>query len=107
MTELARQTAGELLNVRPLEPTFFDRQMAFNLLAQVGKPDERGHTLLEKRLVRELRQVMALPSLKISVTCIQAPVFAAIALVSVCNQRVRLTWLKSPPLWKTPGHRAG
>ena len=72
--ELARQTA-ELLNVRPLEPRFFDRQMAFNLLAQVGKSDEQGHTLLEKRLVRELRQVMALPSLKISVTCIQAPVF--------------------------------
>jgi aspartate-semialdehyde dehydrogenase len=74
VSELARQTA-ELLNVRPLEPKFFDRQMAFNLLAQVGKPDEQGHTLLEKRLVRELRQVVALPSLKISVTCIQAPVF--------------------------------
>jgi len=74
VSELARQTA-ELLNVRPLEPKFFDRQMAFNLLAQVGKPDEQGHTLLEKRLVRELRQVMALPALKISVTCIQAPVF--------------------------------
>ncbi|KRB06045.1 MULTISPECIES: aspartate-semialdehyde dehydrogenase [Pseudomonas] len=74
VSELARQTA-ELLNVRPLEPKFFDRQMAFNLLAQVGKPDEQGHTLLEKRLVRELRQVMARPSLKISVTCIQAPVF--------------------------------
>ncbi|WP_130907720.1 aspartate-semialdehyde dehydrogenase [Pseudomonas sp. Sample_16] len=74
VSELARQTA-ELLNVRPLEPKFFDRQMAFNLLAQVGKPDEQGHTLLEKRLVRELRQVLALPSLKISVTCIQAPVF--------------------------------
>src|SRR5476649_2287580 len=74
VTELARQTA-ELLNVRPLEPTFFDRQMAFNLLAQVGKPDDQGHTLLEKRLVRELRQVMALPLLKISATCIQAPVF--------------------------------
>src|SRR3546814_19227020 len=64
-----------LLNARPLEPKFFDRQMAFNLLAQVGTPDEQGHTLLEKRLVRELRQVLEQPSLKISVTCIQAPVF--------------------------------
>jgi aspartate-semialdehyde dehydrogenase len=74
VTELARQTA-ELLNMRPLEPTFFDRQMAFNLLAQVGKPDAQGHTLLEKRLVRELRQVLAQPLLKISATCVQAPVF--------------------------------
>lgn len=74
VSELARQTA-ELLNVRPLEPRFFDRQVAFNLLAQVGTPDAQGHTLLEKRLVRELREVLGQPSLKISVTCIQAPVF--------------------------------
>jgi aspartate-semialdehyde dehydrogenase len=72
--ELARQTA-ELLNVRPLEPRIFDRQIAFNLLAQVGKPDAQGHTSLEKRLVRELREVLAAPLLKISVTCVQAPVF--------------------------------
>ncbi|WP_409316961.1 aspartate-semialdehyde dehydrogenase [Pseudomonas sp. KCJK9016] len=74
VSELARQTT-ELLNMRPLELTFFDRQMAFNLLAQVGTPDVHGHTLLEKRLVRELRQVLAKPSLKISATCVQAPVF--------------------------------
>ncbi|MCL6701101.1 aspartate-semialdehyde dehydrogenase [Pseudomonas sp. T1.Ur] len=74
VTELARQTA-ELLNARPLEPKFFDRQMAFNLLAQVGTPDEQGHTQLERRLVSELRQVLERPLLKISVTCIQAPVF--------------------------------
>ena len=74
VSELARQTA-ELLNVRPLEPKFFDRQMAFNLLAQVGTPDAQGHTLLEKRLVRELRQVLAQPLLKISASCVQAPVF--------------------------------
>ncbi len=74
VSELARQTA-ELLNVRPLEPRFFDRQVAFNLLAQVGSADAQGHTLLEKRLVRELREVLGLPLLKISATCIQAPVF--------------------------------
>lgn len=74
VTELARQTA-ELLNVRPLEPRFFDRQMAFNLLAQVGKTDELGHAPLEQRLVSELRELLNMPLLKISVTCIQAPVF--------------------------------
>lgn len=74
VSELARQTA-ELLNVRPLEPRFFDRQMAFNLLAQVGKPDAQGHGTLEKRLVGELRELLVTPSLKISVTCVQAPVF--------------------------------
>ncbi|MDH0650319.1 aspartate-semialdehyde dehydrogenase, partial [Pseudomonas sp. GD03867] len=74
VSELARQTA-ELLNARPLEPRFFDRQVAFNLLPQVGTPDEQGHTPVEHRLVKELRQVLDLPQLKISVTCIQVPVF--------------------------------
>jgi len=74
VSELARQTA-ELLNLRPLESTFFDRQMAFNLLAQLGKPDAQGHVPLEKRLVTELRQLLGMPALKISVTCVQAPVF--------------------------------
>jgi aspartate-semialdehyde dehydrogenase len=74
VSELARQTA-ELLNVRPLEPRFFDRQMAFNVLAQVGAPDTSGHLSLEKRLLAELRELLSLPLLKVSATCIQVPVF--------------------------------
>lgn len=74
VTELARQTA-ELLNARPLEPRVFDRQMAFNVLAQVGVPDAEGHVPLEKRLAIELREVLALPLLKVAVTCLQVPVF--------------------------------
>jgi len=74
VSELARQTA-ELLNARPLEPRFFDRQVAFNLLAQVGAADDQGHTALERRLVSELRVLLGLPELKISVSCIQVPVF--------------------------------
>lgn len=72
--ELARQTA-ELLNGRPLEPQGLDRQIAFNLLAQVGSPDEQGHCLLEKRLAQELQQLMELPQLPISATCALVPVF--------------------------------
>ena len=74
VNELARQTA-ELLNARPLEPRFFDRQVAFNMLAQVGAADEQGHTALERRLVGELRVLLGLPELKISVSCVQVPVF--------------------------------
>lgn len=74
VSELARQTA-ELLNARPLEPRFFDRQIAFNVFPQVGATDDQGHGLLERRLVRELREVLNLPLLSISVTCVQVPVF--------------------------------
>ncbi len=74
VSELARQTA-ELLNVRPLEPRFFDRQVAFNVLAQVGKPDATGFSRVEKRLVEEVKAVLATPHLKVSATCVLAPVF--------------------------------
>jgi aspartate-semialdehyde dehydrogenase len=72
--ELARQTA-ELLNARPLEPRFFDRQIAFNLLPQVGAVDAAGHALLELRLAQELKQVLGLPGLRVAATCVLAPVF--------------------------------
>lgn len=72
--ELARQTA-ELLNARPLEPRFFDRQIAFNLLPQVGAVDVAGHALLELRLAQELKQVLGLPALRVAATCVLAPVF--------------------------------
>jgi len=86
VSELARQTA-ELLNARPLEPRFFNRQMAFNLLAQVGASDEQGHGLLERRLVRELRELLGLPLLSISVTCVQVPVFFGDSYTVTLNTR--------------------
>ena len=72
--ELARQTA-ELLNARPLEPRLFDRQIAFNVLPQVGAVDAAGHVLLELRLAQELKQVLDLPALRVAATCVLVPVF--------------------------------
>lgn len=72
--ELARQTA-ELLNGRPLEPNTVDRQIAFNLLAQVGEVDDHGHARLEKRLAAEIQQLLSLPELPVAATCALVPVF--------------------------------
>lgn len=74
VSELARQTA-ELLNGRSFEPQLFDRQVAFNLLAQVDTPDAEGHGALERRMAVELKELLKAPELKVSATCIQAPVF--------------------------------
>ena len=74
IAELARQTT-ELLNMRPLEPQLLDRQVAFNLLAQVGALEEGGHARLERRVATELRQVLGIEGLKVSVSCSLAPVF--------------------------------
>lgn len=73
VSELARQTT-ELLNMRPLEPQLFDRQVAFNLLARIGE-EEGGHAHLERRIAAELKQVLAVDGLKVAVTCCVAPVF--------------------------------
>ena len=74
VSELARQTA-ELLNGRAFEPQLFDRQMAFNLLAQVEQVDRTGHAALERQIAVELKELLALPDLQVAVTCIQVPVF--------------------------------
>lgn len=74
VVELARQTA-ELLNGRALEPRLFDRQMAFNVLAQTGAVDEQGHVGLERRVADELKNLLGEPQLAVSVTCAQVPVF--------------------------------
>ena len=74
VSELARQTA-ELLNGRALEPRLYDRQVAFNLLAQVESTDSDWHAALERQVANELKELLALPQLPVAVTCIQAPVF--------------------------------
>jgi aspartate-semialdehyde dehydrogenase len=74
LDELAGQTA-ELLNGRPLESKAVDRQIAFNLLAQVGEVDDHGHAQLEKRLVAEIQQLLSLPGLPVAATCALVPVF--------------------------------
>lgn len=78
--ELARQTS-ELLNARPLEPRIFGRQMAFNMLAQAEAVDAQGYGAQERRLVEELRQLLDMPELAVSVTFVQAPVFFGESLI--------------------------
>ncbi|WP_374325383.1 aspartate-semialdehyde dehydrogenase [Aquipseudomonas alcaligenes] len=84
IAELARQTT-ELLNMRPLESLLLDRQVAFNLLAQVGALEECGHARLERRVATELKQVLGIEGLKVSVSCSLAPVFFGDSL-AVCLQ---------------------
>ena len=72
--ELAGQTAS-LLNVRPIESQVFSQQIAFNVLPQVGALDENGYSILETGLVRESQKILDYPSLKVSPTILQTPVF--------------------------------
>ncbi|MFC5695093.1 aspartate-semialdehyde dehydrogenase [Pseudomonas sp. GCM10022186] len=103
VTELARQTA-ELLNARPLEPRFFDRQIAFNILAQAGTPDADGHIALERRLAGEIKQLLGAPALRVAATCALAPVFFgdSLAVSLVADDEVDLAAVRAH-LAQAPG----
>jgi aspartate-semialdehyde dehydrogenase len=72
--ELAGQTAN-LLNVRPIEPHVFAKQIAFNILPQVDEIQENGYSLEENRIVWESRKITENPALNINPTILQVPVF--------------------------------
>lgn len=72
--ELARQTSC-LLNGLPVEPKLFPRQIAFNIVPEVGALDLDGHSQAELGLVAELRKLMAGEAIPLSVTCVQVPTF--------------------------------
>lgn len=74
LSELAGQTAG-LLNGKPVTATVFPRQIAFNLIPQVGDLAGNDYSSEEMGLVDEMRRLFADPELDINPTCVQVPVF--------------------------------
>ncbi len=71
--ELAGQSTS-LLGGVTVKPQVFGKQIAFNVLPQVGELRESGHADAELRLVSEVCRVIGAP-LAMSVTCVQVPVF--------------------------------
>jgi len=78
--ELARQSMA-LFNQNPIECEVFPKQMAFNLLPQIGAEEESGYTREELKLAEETRKLLELPDLRVDVTCVRVPVFYGHALV--------------------------
>jgi len=84
--ELAGQTA-RLLNGMAVDTEVFPRQIAFNLLPQVGAFMDNGYTRGEMELVWEARRILGDPELPINPTLIQAPVFFGHAAVLCVHTR--------------------
>lgn len=72
--ELARQTA-QLLNGRPVEPSTYAGQIAFNLLPSIDETQEDGFTLEEWRLAQETRRILGDDGIGVNATCVRVPVF--------------------------------
>ena len=71
---LALQT-GRLLNGQPAEKGAFDKQAAFNLIPRIGELDDSGNSAVETQLADDVRRILQLPQLPVSVTCVLVPTF--------------------------------
>lgn len=71
---LAKQTA-QLLNAREVQVQTFPRQIAFNVIPQVGSVLENGYTSQELEMLLEVRKALGAEQLSLSVTCTTVPVF--------------------------------
>ena len=72
--ELASQTAA-LLNFRDVKCKTYPKQIAFNVLPQVGELLDNGYTDEEMKLVHETQKVLADDSIMVNATAVRVPVF--------------------------------
>jgi aspartate-semialdehyde dehydrogenase len=64
---------------QPLAASVYPRQIAFNVLPQIGglKDDMPGYTSEEAKMLFESRKILGAPELRASATCVRVPVFYA------------------------------
>jgi aspartate-semialdehyde dehydrogenase len=74
MDELWNQTKGMYVPGQEVAPKVFPRQMAFNVIPQIGEFMEDGTSREEWQIVAEVKKILD-PSIRMSVTCVRVPVF--------------------------------
>lgn len=72
--ELSLQTA-HLLNGKPIEPSVYPKQIAFNVLPQIDVFMENGYTKEEMKMVWETRKIIGDESIQVNPTAVRVPVF--------------------------------
>jgi len=72
--ELASQTAA-LLNFRDVKCKAYPKQIAFNVLPQIGKLLDNGYTDEEMKLVWETQKILNDDSILVNATAVRVPVF--------------------------------
>jgi aspartate-semialdehyde dehydrogenase len=72
--ELALQTAN-LLNAKPVVPSVYPKQIAFNVLPQIDVFMDNGYTKEEMKMVWETRKIMGDETIQVNPTAVRVPVF--------------------------------
>jgi aspartate-semialdehyde dehydrogenase len=72
--ELGLQTAN-LLNFRPIIPSVYPKQIAFNVLPQIDVFMDNGYTREEMKMVWETQKILGDDSIRVNATAVRVPVF--------------------------------
>lgn len=73
------------------EPKVFSHQIAYNLIPQIGGEQFKGYTSEEMKMQNEGREIMHLPELKVSCTCVRVPVVRSHSISVSCHFDVPVT----------------
>lgn len=94
--DLAGQ-AARLLNAQPIENKCYSKQIAFNILPQVGEMQVDGYSLIEMQLIQDIHKVLDNSEIGVNPSCIQVPVFFGNSMMIhlecwdfICAEDVRL-----------------
>ena len=74
MDELWDQTKGMYVPGQEVEPSTFQKQIAFNVIPQIDVFMEDGTTKEEWKMVAETKKIVD-PAIKVTATCVRVPVF--------------------------------
>ena len=88
--ELMAEVEAEL-NGGTYEPKVFQHQIAFNVIPQIGGEQYKGYTSEEMKLQNEGRKIMHLPELKVSCTCVRAPVVRSHSVSILLKTKEKIT----------------
>ena len=88
--ELEREVT-DLANGRPVQPSVFPYQIAYNVIPQIGSADIEGYTTEEMKMQNEGRKILHLPQLKVSCTCVRVPVMRSHSISVLVRTREPIT----------------
>jgi aspartate-semialdehyde dehydrogenase len=72
--ELAQQSTA-LFNMNPIKAKVFGKQIAFNVLPQIGELQENGYTHEEMKLLQETQKILTNEEVSVNATTVRVPVF--------------------------------
>ncbi|MFI4984268.1 MAG: aspartate-semialdehyde dehydrogenase [Rickettsiales bacterium] len=73
MDELYDQTKGKYMN-QSREPKAFKRQIAFNIIPQIGDFESNGYTSEEIKIMEEIKKILG-QEIEVTATAVRVPVF--------------------------------